>query len=46
MVEKTVDKYISQLEGWQAEIVSEVRQIILKAAPEADESINWGSTGL
>jgi hypothetical protein len=41
MAEKTVDSYITQLEDWQAEIVSEVRQIILKAAPEADESIKW-----
>ena len=41
MSEKTVESYIAQLEGWQAEIVSEVRQIILEAAPEADESIKW-----
>lgn len=41
MAEKTVDNYITQLENWQAEIVSEVRQIILTAAPEADESIKW-----
>jgi hypothetical protein len=41
MAEKTVDSYIAGLEDWQAEIVSEVRQIILQAAPEADESIKW-----
>lgn len=41
MAEKTVDNYITQLENWQAEIVSEVRQIILTAAPEANESIKW-----
>jgi hypothetical protein len=41
MVEKNVDNYITQLENWQAEIVSEVRQIILTAAPEANESIKW-----
>ena len=41
MADKTVDNYITQLENWQAEIVSEVRQIILTAAPEADESIKW-----
>ena len=41
MAEKTVDNYIAQLDNWQAQLVSEVRQIILKAAPEADESIKW-----
>lgn len=41
MADKTVDNYITQLENWQAEIVSEVRQIILTAAPEAEESIKW-----
>ena len=41
MVGKTVDIYITQLEEWQAEIVSKVRTIILEAAPEADESIKW-----
>ena len=41
MAEKTVDSHIAQLEAWQAEIVVEVRQIILEAAPEADESIKW-----
>ena len=41
MSEKTVESYIAQLEEWQAEIVSQVRQIILEAAPEADESIKW-----
>lgn len=41
MAGKTVDAYITQLEEWQAEIVSKVRTIILEAAPEADESIKW-----
>jgi hypothetical protein len=41
MAEKTVENYIAELEDWQAEIASEVRQIILKAAPEAEESIKW-----
>jgi hypothetical protein len=41
MAEKTVDNYIAQLEEWQGEIVSEVRRIILNAAPEALESIKW-----
>ena len=29
------------LEGWQAEIVSEVRQIIMKPALEVDDSFKW-----
>ena len=41
MAEKTVENYIAELEDWQGEIASEVRQIILKAAPEAEESIKW-----
>lgn len=41
MAEKTVENYIAELEDWQAKIASEVRQIILKVAPEAEESIKW-----
>lgn len=41
MAEKTVDNYIAQLNDTQAEIVAKVREIILEAAPEADESIKW-----
>ena len=41
MADKTMDGYISGLESWQAEIVSQVRGIILQAAPQAKESIKW-----
>ena len=41
MAEKTVDTYIAELESWQGEIISEVRKIILEAAPEAEEAIKW-----
>ncbi len=41
MTEKTVDAYIASLEAWQAEIVSNVRQIILNTAPQAEEAIKW-----
>jgi hypothetical protein len=41
MAEKTVDGYIAALEGWKAEVVSKVRQIVLEAAPEAKEWIKW-----
>ena len=38
---KAVDAYIAQLEIWQAEIVSEVRKIVLAAVPKAEEAIKW-----
>ncbi|MHC4184169.1 MAG: DUF1801 domain-containing protein [Planctomycetota bacterium] len=41
MAEKTVYSYIAGLEGWKGEIVAKVRQIVLKAAPEAKESLKW-----
>jgi len=41
MAEKTVDAYIKGLEGWKAEVVSHLRQIVLTAAPEAEEAIKW-----
>lgn len=41
MNKNTVDAYIAQLEGWQGEIVSELRNIVLAAVPEAEEAIKW-----
>jgi len=41
MADATVDGYIDGLESWQAEIVSQVRGIVLQAAPQAKESIKW-----
>ena len=41
MAEKSVDSYIAGLYDWQAETVSAVRRIILKAAPDTKESIKW-----
>lgn len=41
MAGKTVDEYISNLEGWRAEVVSALRELIVQAAPEATESIKW-----
>ena len=38
---KAVDAYVAQLEIWQAEIVSEVRKIILASVPKAEEAIKW-----
>lgn len=41
MAIKTVEAYIESLPPDQAKIVSAVRAIILKAAPEAEESFKW-----
>lgn len=38
---KTVDEYITSLDGWQKGVVSELRELILEAAPEAEEAIKW-----
>ena len=42
MAPKTVDEYVAGLEGWQAEAVSALRQIVRDAAPKASESWKWG----
>ena len=41
MTEKNVDAYISNLEDWQGEIVSSVRQILNETAPDTEEAIKW-----
>ena len=41
MAAKTVDEYISGLEGWKADVVARIREIILESAPDAKESIKW-----
>ena len=41
MSKMTVDEYIAGLETWHAEIVSQVRKIVVEAAPDAEESIKW-----
>ena len=41
MKAKTVDNYVKGLDGWQAEVVTTLRQIIRQAAPKAAESIKW-----
>jgi len=41
MADKTVDGYISGLDGWQRDVAAQLRQIVREAAPEAKESIKW-----
>ncbi|MDA1188786.1 MAG: DUF1801 domain-containing protein [Chloroflexi bacterium] len=41
MAEKTVDGYVKTLSGWQADAVTQVRQLLKEAAPDASESIKW-----
>jgi hypothetical protein len=38
---KTVEEYIADLEDWRGAVVSEVRDLILEVAPDAQESIKW-----
>jgi hypothetical protein len=42
MTAKTVDEYVAGLEGWQAEAVSALRQLVREAAPKASEAWKWG----
>ena len=42
MAPKTVDEYVRSFDGWQAEAVSTIRQIVREAAPKASESWKWG----
>jgi hypothetical protein len=37
-----VDEYVEDLEGWRAEVVAKLREIVAEAAPEAQEAIKWG----
>jgi hypothetical protein len=41
MSAKTVNEYIGSLPEDKAEIISQIRQIILDTAPQARESIKW-----
>ena len=38
---KSVDDYLAGLDGWQAEVVRTVRNVVNEAAPEAASSIKW-----
>ena len=42
MAPKTVDEFVAGLDGWQAEAVSTIRQIVREAAPKASEAWKWG----
>ena len=33
--------YVAQLSGWQAEAVTQLRDILREALPEAEEAIKW-----
>jgi len=37
-----VGEYIRGLSGWQKQVVSELRSLVLAAAPEAKETMKWG----
>jgi hypothetical protein len=37
----TVDEYIASLDGWQAEVVATLRDLVKAAAPDSAEAIKW-----
>lgn len=41
MATKTVETYIDGLEGWKADAVSRLCELVRQAAPEAEEAIKW-----
>ena len=41
MAAKNVDEYIDGLGGWQTDVATRVRAIVINVAPEAKESIKW-----
>ena len=36
-----VDEYVATLEGWQVDVVNQLRGLILEAVPEAQERLKW-----
>ena len=40
-MKKTVNDYIGELEVWQADIVTALRELVLEAAPDAKETFKW-----
>jgi hypothetical protein len=40
-MKKSVDEYIVELEDWQADIVTSLRELIVEAAPSAEEAFKW-----
>jgi hypothetical protein len=41
LMKKIVDEFVGELEGWQAEIVSNLRELVMEVAPEAQEAFKW-----
>ncbi len=39
--EKSVEGYLSTLNGWRKDVVANLRRMIRKAAPESSESVKW-----
>jgi hypothetical protein len=40
-VKKSVDEFIAELDDWQADIVTNLRELVVEAAPEAEEAFKW-----
>ena len=41
MAEKTVENYIGDLEGWQAQVTAQLDRIIMEVEPKASKVIKW-----
>jgi len=41
MKPKTVDGYVDNLDGWQADVVASLRKVVRAAAPDAQEAWKW-----
>lgn len=38
---KSIDEYLNELDGWQKEVVSALRELVLETAPEVKEVWKW-----
>ena len=41
--QNTVDAYIADLDGWQAQVAAELDRIVMEVAPQANKVIKWGN---
>ncbi len=39
--QNTVDAYIADLDGWQAQVAAELDRIVMEVAPQANKVIKW-----
>lgn len=42
MAQKTVEGYVAEVGGWQADVIRDLGRLVDEAAPGASSSIKWG----